>query len=178
MATKHVVAGAGAGAALMAAVWGTAIPTIQGLEGTKAVAYRDIVGVLTVCTGHTGPDVVVNKVYSSNECAALTQKDASKAADGVLKVSPHLIWHPMQLAAAISFSYNVGTGAYSTSSVANSFNTGDYSGGCSAMLKYTIAGGKFSQGLANRRQQEYTICTSTLTVKGFLDADLASTIPK
>lgn len=178
MATKHVAVGAGAGAALMAIVMGTAVPTLQNLEGTKTVAYRDIIGVLTVCTGHTGPDVVVGKVYSKDECAVMTMKDAEKAASGVLKYSPHLLWHPMQLAAAISFSYNVGVGTYDASSVARAFNAGDFSGGCHALLKYTMAGGSYSPGLANRRQQEYTICTSTLTLKGFQDAGLApSTTP-
>lgn len=158
----------------MAIVLTTTTPVVEKFEGTRNVPYHDIVGVLTVCTGHTGSDVVVNKVYTGPECAALTEKDEVKAASGVLKVSPHLIYHPMQLAAAISFSYNVGIGGYDKSPVAADFNKGEFNQGCSALMKYTYAGGKFSQGLYNRRQQEYLICTSTLTPKGMNNVGTAS----
>lgn len=175
---KKVAVGAGAGATLMAVVMSTVVPQIETFEGVRSTAYRDVGGVLTVCAGHTGPDVVVGKVYNPSECAALTQKDAVKAASGVLKVSPHLIYHPLILAAAISFSYNVGTGRYETSSVASDFNAGNFSLGCSALLKYNLVNGVVNQGLINRRAQEYTICTSTLTVKGLIDAGLGPSVPK
>lgn len=165
--------GAGAGASLMAIVMTAIIPQIQNFEGTKYTPYRDIGGILTVCSGHTGPDVVVRKVYTPGECAALTQTDATKAADGVLNVSPQLKYHPMQLAAAVSFSYNVGVGNYSKSSVAKYFNVGNLEMGCSELLKYTYAGGKYSQGLADRRKAEYAICTSTLTPKGLINVGVA-----
>jgi lysozyme len=162
----------------MAVVMSIAVPNITTLEGQRAVAYRDVGGVLTVCAGHTGPDVVVGKVYDPKQCAALTQKDAEKAASGVLKTSPHLLYHPLILASAISFSYNVGVGRYQTSSVATRFNAGDFAGGCAALLKYNLVNGVFNQGLANRRQQEYNLCTSTLTVKGLTDAGLVPSTPK
>lgn len=170
MAAKHIAAGAGVGATLMALTMQTVTPLLDKLEGVKHVPYRDIVNVLTVCVGHTGPDVIVNKVYSAGECDALTEKDAEKAASGVLKTSPQLIYHPMVLAATISLSYNIGVEGYAKSSVAADFNRGDFQAGCSAFMKYTYAGGKFSQGLANRRKQEYDLCVSTLTPKGVIDA--------
>lgn len=161
-----------ASAALMALAMGTGGSQIAQWEGTKYEAYRDIVGVLTVCTGHTGPDIVVGKVYTPAECKALTEKDAMTAAKGVLSVSPNLLYHPMQLAAAVSFSYNVGTGTYGKSSVARAFNNGDFKVGCDALLKYTFAGGKYVQGLANRRAEEHRICMSTMTVKGMADVGI------
>lgn len=170
---RNVAIGAGAGASLMAVVMSVAVPQIQNFEGTKSQAYRDIGGILTVCSGHTGPDVVVGKVYSPSQCASLTEQDAQKAASGVLKISPHLLYHPMQLAAAVSFSYNVGVGDYSKSSVASNFNASNFQAGCSALLKYVNAGGQYSQGLANRRAQEYRICISTLTPKGLANVGIS-----
>jgi lysozyme len=169
---KMAVGGA-AGASLMALVMTTVVPQIQVFEGSRSTAYRDIGGVLTVCSGHTGPDVVVGKVYNKSQCATLTQSDAQKAAQGVLKASPQMLYHPIQLAALVSFSYNVGVGTYDKSSVASSFNAGDFTGGCNNLLKYTYVNGKYDAGLANRRQQEYLICTSTLTVKGLTNGGLA-----
>ena len=159
--------GAGAGAAAMVALAITYItPTIRSEEGTKYHPYRDVGDVLTVCSGSTGPDVVVGKVYSEADCERLTEADVRRAADGVIKVSPQLINHPMQLASAISFSYNVGVGTYERSSVARDFNAGNYQKGCNDLLKYDHAAGKFSQGLANRRQREWKICMSTINANG------------
>lgn len=174
MSIKHATLGAGAGASLMAIVMHLTTPNLEALEGTRLQAYRDIGGVLTVCTGHTGPDVVVGKVYTQEQCDNLTQQDAEKAASGILKTSPQLLYHPMQLASAVSFSYNIGVGAYDKSSVASNFNAGNFQAGCSAMLKYTYVNGKFSQGVANRRQREYNLCVSTLTPKGLDNVGVSS----
>ncbi len=148
------------------------LPMIDRWEGNKAIPYKDIAGILTVCRGHTGPDVVVKKVYSAEECDELTKKDINIAVAGVLKYSPHLLWHPMQLVAATSFSYNVGVGAYSTSSVAREFNAGNFQAGCNALKLYNKARVNnvltVIPGLVNRRQHEYDVCVSTLTLKNFV----------
>lgn len=170
---KSAAIGAGAGASLMAVVMSVVVPQIQSLEGSKVLAYRDLGGVLTVCSGHTGPDVTVGKVYSPTQCSALTKADTEKAAAGVLKVSPQLLYHPFVLAAAISFSYNVGVGTYQQSTVAKLFNEGQFTNGCNYLVNYKYVDGKVSQGLLNRRIQERTLCLSTLTPKGLNDVGLA-----
>lgn len=176
MANGRTIITTGAGASLIAVAVAAILPNVQQLEGTKNIPYRDIANVLTVCTGHTGLDVVPNKYYTDASCAKLTTQDLDKAAAGVLKVSPQLKYHPMQLAAAISFSYNVGVGNYGKSSVARDFNAGDLKAGCTDLMKYTYADGKYSQGLYNRRTQEYKICMSTLTPGGLAYvADTTST---
>lgn len=166
MANRTVIS-AGAGAALSVLVVGQTLPIIDRWEGNVLIPYKDIVGVLTVCRGHTGPDVVVKGVYSPEKCDELTKKDINIAISGVLKVSPHLLWHPMQLVAAVSLSFNVGTGTYATSSVAKRFNEGNFQAGCEAIKLYKYAGGKIVPGLVNRRQHEYEVCISTLTVGEF-----------
>jgi lysozyme len=160
----------------MGIVMGVSIPSIQTSEGTRNVPYYDQVKVLTVCTGHTGPDVVVGKVYSDQQCSQLTQQDAEKAASGVLKVSPHLIYHPYVLASAISFSYNVGVGTYDKSSVAREFNSGNFVQGCNDLMKYTYTNGKFNKGLEFRRQREKDLCLSTITPKGLADVPVSKSI--
>lgn len=178
MPSGRTIVTTGAGGSLIAIAIAAILPNIQQFEGTKNVPYKDIANVLTVCTGHTGPDVVPNKFYPASQCAKLTTDDLTKAAKGVLVTSPQLAYHTMQLAAAISFSYNVGVGTYSKSSVAKDFNSGDFKQACSDLLKYTYAGGKFSQGLANRRNYEYKICISTLTPGGLAYvADTSTKLP-
>lgn len=171
-AVRGPVIGASVGAALTGIVTATVLPVLDQWEGNKPVPYKDIVGVLTVCRGHTGPDVVVRKVYSKQECDELTKKDINIAISGVLKTSPHLLYHPIQLAAATSFSYNVGTGTYAKSSVAREFNNGNFQAACKALKLYVYAGGKVVQGLVNRREHEYSICMSTLTATGVQDIEI------
>jgi lysozyme len=115
------------------------IPNIQQWEGYKTRPYKDVGGVLTVCNGHTGPEVVV-RTYSQGECRAFLEKDVEIAAKGVLKITPSLFDKPYILASAISFSYNVGLGTYSKSSVARDFNAHKYKAGCADLLKYVKAG--------------------------------------
>lgn len=158
---RNLVAGGGLASLIAAAVL-IVTPTIQKEEGTRSIPYRDITGILTVCSGHTGTDVRVNTYYTKDDCAKLTDQDVTKAASGVLRYTPTLATHPKQLASAISFSYNIGVGAYSKSSVARDFNAGNLKQGCQDMLKYVYAGGKYNQGLANRRKQEYNICIGGL----------------
>lgn len=169
MTMKKIGISATAGAALGALAMSIAVPQIQGEEGLKDRAYRDVAGVLTICSGHTGPDVMLTSVKTDEQCYTLTLADAKKAADEVLKVNPHLIFHPMQLAAAISFSFNVGIGNYDTSSVSTDFNMGNFSAACDDMGKWIYITNpqshlkEISQGLVNRREKEMFLCKSTLT---------------
>jgi lysozyme len=93
----------------------------------------------------------------------MLDSDVKIRADEVIKVSPELVNKPFLLASTISFVYNIGVGAYEKSSVSADFKAGKYSDGCKAMLLYTYAGGKYSQGLANRRKAEYNICMKGVT---------------
>ena len=151
-----------------------AVPMITQEEGIRYRPYPDIGGIMTVCSGHTNTDVVVNKVYSPAECASLTLKDAKTAADGVLKYSPELINHKYMLASAISFSYNVGVGTYEHSSVRRAFDSGHFVTACNDLLKYDMAGGKHSVGLHNRRVREREVC---LTPEGVPNASNTTSTP-
>lgn len=150
---RMTVGSAGSIAAAIALV----TPFIQQQEGYVARPYKDIAGVLSVCNGHTGPDIVV-KTYSNAECKALTDHDITKAASSILRITPELAKRPYVLAATISFTYNLGSGVYSKSSVARDFKAGQYGLGCTDMLKYTYVGKEYNQGLANRREREYELC--------------------
>ena len=85
--------GAGCCAALLAYV--------PRFEGTEATAYRDPVGILTVCVGHTGADIVPGKRYTREECEQILVSDLLKHAEPVLKCTPGLVDHPLQLAATL-----------------------------------------------------------------------------
>lgn len=59
-------------------------------EGIRTVAYRDPPGILTVCRGHTGTDVVKDKRYSLQECDRFMTDDMRKAIKQVDTCAPGL----------------------------------------------------------------------------------------
>lgn len=94
--TKQRVSAAAALAAVIA------IPA----EGIRQFAYYDPPGILTVCRGHTGADVVKGKRYSLAECDALLTDDMRKAVEQVNQCAPGL---PVEVLAAFSdAAYNIG----------------------------------------------------------------------
>ena len=133
----------GAGGAVSAAI-ALVAPFIMHWEGLETHEYPDVGGIRSVCYGHTGNDISLTHTYTPAECYAILVKDMTNTANGVIKVSPQLTQpqHQNELAAVISFSYNVGVGNY-TKGIAPLFNKGDYVDGCKALLKYDYAGGVF-----------------------------------
>lgn len=99
-------------------------------EGTIPTGYKDPVGVPTACTGHTGPEVVVGKKYTAEQCGDLFDADMVKHASGVLKCTPQLGGKPYALAAASDFAFNMGVGAWCGSSMATAVKAGDYRTAC------------------------------------------------
>jgi len=55
-------------ASFVAAVVALSATVIRPWEGSEPVAYSDVVGVTTACTGHTGPEVVLGKYYDEYQC--------------------------------------------------------------------------------------------------------------
>ena len=129
-----------------------------GLEGREYVPYKDVVGIITVCDGHTGNDIIINKRYSDAECDALTKADLERIAKQV-NPSIKVKTTETQLAAIYSFSYNVGANAFIKSTMLKKLNAGDYAGACDALKRWVYAGGKKWKGLMNRRDVEYEVCT-------------------
>ncbi len=130
---------------------------VKPLEGLENKPYRDVAGVLTVCFGHTGKDIVEDKVYSDHECELLLQQDLAKVkaqVDPLIKVDIQ----QATLAALYSFTYNVGIGAFSRSTLLKKLNSGDIPGACSELHRWIYAGGKKWNGLITRRQVEDEIC--------------------
>ncbi len=148
---------AGLGAALMIAT-----PLIMKWEGTVYRGYIDPVGIATKCTGDTN-DVVVGKPYTKAECERSLADQLAAHSGPVLQCTPLLADHPYQLAAAISLTYNIGTGAYCRSSVARRFNQGDFIRACNNMLAWDKAQGRVLRGLTRRRQDERRVCMTGLT---------------
>jgi len=147
---NRLLAAAGAGAFTLAV---TLLGGADGLEGRRYVPYQDVAGVLTVCDGHTGADIVINKNYTDRECDSLLRADlktVQATVDSLVKVP----LRDHQRAALYSFAYNIGTEAFSRSTLLQKLNAGDETGARDELKRWVFAAGKKRSGLVNRRQIE------------------------
>ena len=143
-------------AAASLAISGAALVGIAAHEGYVGNAYQDIVGVWTIGFGETKgvkPGQTTTPVRSLYQLLDSANEHA-KGMTACIKVP--LYQHEFD--AYLSFTYNVGVGAFCRSTLVKKLNAQDYDGACAELLKWVYAGGKQVQGLVNRRQQEYRQC--------------------
>lgn len=150
---RRRAAGIAAGVAVVAAPF----------EGMRQVAYYDPPGILTVCYGHTGADVVKGKVYTPAECRALLHKDAIEAAETVERCAPGL---PDSVAVAFADAvFNIGPRIVcdqANSTAARLLQAKRYEDACRQLPRWnktTIAGRLVElPGLTRRRAAEMAYC--------------------
>lgn len=132
-------------------------------EGLRRWAYDDTGGVLTVCEGHTGKDVIRGKEYSLAQCDALMEQDMKEAVLTVERCVPGL---PANVLGAFAdIVYNEGdTPICDTkhSKLARYLKAGMIKEACSELPKWdkTKVGGALIPlpGLTKRRNAEMIIC--------------------
>lgn len=132
-------------------------------EGVKYTPYVDIAGVLTVCYGHTGRDVIKGKKYTPEECLGFLKDDTERHMARVLSCSSTEPT-PNQLIGFTSFDFN--TGGWCGSRSNREFNKGNFSEACRAMAYSPsgkpawsyINGSTYVDGLHKRRIREMNMC--------------------
>lgn len=121
-------------------------------EGVKYVPYYDVGHVLTVCRGHTGPDIVPNKRYTPAECDALTAKDIIAHEERMVACAPELLSIPGPAYNAINdWAFNVGTGAACKSTLIRKVKAGDLRDACMELSNWVYVKHVVIRGLKNRR---------------------------
>jgi lysozyme len=137
-------------------------------EGLRQVAYYDPPGILTVCAGHTGPDVDPQKVYSLEECDKLLTDDMRKAVAAVDRCVPDA--PPNVLAAFGDAAFNLGPAIAcdtNRSTAARHLKAGQWGEACAQLKRWNrarVAGVMVElPGLTKRRQAEFTLCMRGLT---------------
>lgn len=135
-------------------------------EGQRFTPYIDPVGILTVCEGHTGSDIVRGKRYTLAECNEFKRQDLIEAHATVARC----ITGPLtvnQRAALIDFAFNVGPGAAGVKdglctlksgkepSIRRLFNAGQATLGCLEFRKWNL---QKLPGITKRRAEEERVC--------------------
>lgn len=132
-------------------------------EGLKLTPYYDPPGILTVCYGHTGPDVVKDRRYSLDECKKFLSQDAREAIETVERCVPGL---PVPVLAAFGDAvFNSGPKIAcdtKTSTAARLLKAGALKGACNQLPRWNKARvfGVMTElpGLTKRREEERLLC--------------------
>jgi len=149
---------------LTGAAFAAALSGLIGLEGMELVAYKDIVGVPTICSGTTR-GVKMSDTKTAEQCwtiAASEYREYEKTVIDNIKVPIN----KNQQASLTYFCVNVGKYGCAGSTTFREFNAGNPEKGCRALRmwnKGTINGKKVViKGLDNRRKAEETLCLKPL----------------
>lgn len=137
-----------------------AISLIAGFEGVRQYAYKDPVGIPTICFGYI-QGVEMGDFKSLPECKELLSKETKKYADAVYKSVKIKLSH-QEYIAYTSFTYNVGIGNFNKSTLLKLVNKGKRKEACEQLTRWVYAKGIKLKGLINRRKQERELCLSGL----------------
>ena len=151
-----------------------AVPIIKHFEGLRTDAYVDSAGVWTIGYGHTAamgaPIPKRGMSISKQQAEEILKRDIEKTVDVVENiVGPEHISNltDEQVAALVSFTFNVGGGNFKKSTLLKKIKKGDLRGAAKEFDRWVYAGGKKLRGLVRRRAAERELFES-----GFEKIDL------
>jgi len=135
-----------------------AIALVKEFEGKELRAYLDPVGVVTIGYGYTnragyGPGVKIGDVWTERQADEMLREGLTRFARQIhpgFKIKPN----PDQFGAFVSLAYNIGPGAFLSSTALKRWNAGDVEGAAEALQWFNKAGGKVLRGLVRRREAE------------------------
>ena len=133
------------------------IDLICNFEGKRLTAYDDGVGVWTIGFGTTVyPNGI--KVMKGDTCTEAQAKTYMahdlKKFEATVNKAVTVQLNQNQFDALVSLAYNIGTNAFSKSTLVKKLNANDIRGAADQFDVWVNAGGKRMQGLVNRRTVE------------------------
>ena len=139
------------------------IDLICNFEGKRLTAYDDGVGVWTIGFGTTvyPNGIKVKKGDTCTEAQAKTYMAHDlKKFEATVNKAVTVQLNQNQFDALVSLAYNIGTNAFSKSTLVKKLNANDIRGAADQFDVWVNAGGKRMQGLVNRRAKEKALFLS------------------
>lgn len=125
---------------------------IKSFEGLRLRAYRDAVGIWTIGYGTTR-NVRPGMTISEEQALTFLQEDLARFEKSINE-SVKVPINDNQFSALASFTYNVGSGAFRSSTLLRKLNRGDVRRAADELLRWDKAGGRSLAGLTRRRKAE------------------------
>ncbi|MEL6604354.1 MAG: lysozyme [Cyanobacteria bacterium J06614_10] len=125
---------------------------IKSFEGLRLNAYRDAVGIWTIGYGTTRA-VRPGMTISEDEAVSFLQQDLARFEKSINE-AVRIPINDNQFSALSSFTYNVGPGAFRSSTLLRLLNQGDIRGAADQFPRWNKAGGRALAGLTRRRNAE------------------------
>jgi len=139
------------------------ISLIKQFEGLRLTAYKDAVGVLTIGYGWTQPvdgkPIRPGMTIKEETAERLLRTGLVGYESDVSKLVKVKLTQG-QFDALVSFAYNLGARALSTSTLLQKLNAGNYAGAADNFPRWNKAGGKVLPGLTRRREAERALFLS------------------
>jgi len=96
-------------------------------EGKRNKAYKDTKGIWTIGVGHTGPEVKEGLVWTDAQVMEALAKDITTA-ENCINSNVKVELKQNQFDALASFIFNVGVGAFKSSTMLRMINVKDFAG--------------------------------------------------
>jgi lysozyme len=140
-------------------------------EGVVLKTYRDPVGIITSCMGHTGPELKMGQTFTREQCNEQMYADLIKHAEPAMKCAGNP--QGPQLVAAIDFAFNKGVNGFCTSTYARKLKARDPAA-CNEPLRWTnvTVGGRLvscydpknqCRGLVTRAERNSRMCQGDMS---------------
>ncbi|HSW18998.1 MAG TPA: lysozyme [Ramlibacter sp.] len=143
-------------AGISAAVCALTAALVMPAEGLRLMPYRDPVGIVTDCWGHT-KTAKLGQVNTPADCRRKLEGDFAEH-DAGLRLCVKVDMPDHVHAAVLSFTFNVGVAKACASALVRKLNAGDVLGACAELSRWTLAGGRELPGLVKRRAAERETC--------------------
>jgi lysozyme len=128
------------------------IASIRHHEGCLLEAYQDSGGVWTIGVGHTG-DVRQGQKLSQAQADALLAKDLTRF-EVVVNTAVTLALSQGQFDALVSLAFNIGSDAFTRSTLVRKLNAGDIAGAGGQFIVWHMDNGAVNKALLSRRAAE------------------------
>jgi lysozyme len=128
------------------------IQHIKNCEGLRLNAYRCPAGIWTIGYGHTG-NVQAGQTITKEAAENYLREDLKefeKAVNQLVKVK----LNQAQFDVLVSFTYNIGIGAFEKSTLLKLLNQGQYAEVPKQLMRWVHGNGKVLPGLVRRREIE------------------------
>ncbi|MCD9504537.1 glycoside hydrolase family protein [Photobacterium phosphoreum] len=145
-----------------------AVAVTGGFEGYRHYAYQDPIGVWTACFGETA-GIKPGDTFTREQCESMLSSSLDQHNAPIAQIPQQL--PPRVHLASLDMAYNIGTGAFSQSTMYRYLLNADYESACNQIPRWRFAGGRDCAiksnncyGIVNRRAVVQQLCLGDIDV--------------